>query len=77
MLISKDRSPYILTKKIHHSQEIIKQYKNGKVLIRLSLILNKELNALVLGFGNDIEVRRPKVLRDEISALLKMALYYY
>ena len=76
ILFSKERAPYVLTKKLHHSQET-KTYADGKVLVKLSLVINKELKALILGFGNDIEVKKPSGLRDEIATLLKLALKNY
>lgn len=76
LLLSKERAPYVLTKQLHHSQET-KIYADGKVLVKLSLVINKELKALILGFGNDIEVKKPDSLRDEIATLLKLALKNY
>ncbi|OYU56714.1 MAG: hypothetical protein CFE25_05670 [Chitinophagaceae bacterium BSSC1] len=77
LLFNKDRAPYITTKRIHESQEILKHYKNGSILIRLSLIINKELKSLILGFGNDAEVINPKTLREEIKINLQNALANY
>lgn len=76
LLLSKERAPYVITKQLHHSQET-KIYADGKVLVKLSLVINKELKALILGFGNDIEVKKPDSLRDEIATLLKLALKNY
>ena len=60
LLISKERAPYVSTKRIHESQQILKQYKDGSLLIGLSLIVNKALITQILGFGDDVEVKRPK-----------------
>jgi len=76
LLFSKERAPYVLTKRLHNSQET-KTYANGKVLVKLSLAINKELKTLILGFGNDVEVKKPKTLRIEIASLLKLAFKNY
>ena len=77
LLISKERAPYVSTKRIHESQKILKQYKNGKVLIELSLIINKELITQILSFGGDVEVKSPELLRIEIKLRLEEALNQY
>lgn len=77
LLISKERAPYVSTKRIHESQQILKQYKDGSLLIGLSLIVNKELITQILGFGDDIEVKRPEELRVQIKNRLEKAIKQY
>lgn len=77
LIFSKLRSPYITTKKLHESQKILKQYKNGKVLIELSLNINKELITQILSFGDDVEVKKPEELRVEIKNRLRKAIEQY
>jgi len=77
LLISKERAPYVSTKRIHESQQILKQYKDGSLLIGLSLIVNKELITQILGFGDDVEVKKPIKLRDEIKVRLEKAISQY
>jgi predicted DNA-binding transcriptional regulator YafY len=60
-------APYIRTKPIHHTQQIIKTYQNGALDISLNLIINYELKAVLLGYGEDIEVIKPLNLRSEIK----------
>ena len=76
LLFSKERAPYVLTKKLHHSQET-KIYDDGRMVVKLALIINKELKSLILGFGNDVKVKKPDSLRDEITTLLNLALKNY
>lgn len=76
LLFSKERAPYISTKKIHHSQDV-KAHKDGSLLVKLSLIINKELKALILGFGNDVEVKKPDGLREEIRQELQKTFAKY
>lgn len=60
---SENRFPYIASKKIHKSQEII-DMTNRKILLKL--IPNKELDALILSFGEDLEVISPEWYRARI-----------
>lgn len=71
------RAPYLLTKPLHHSQQLLKTYANSDVLLSLHLILNQELTALLLGFGADLEVKEPETLRNQIGNLLKAAAKQY
>lgn len=70
---SENRFPYIETKPIHNSQKI--DHKNK--IITIEVIPNKELQAMILSFGNDVEVLSPKHLRDEIRAIIEDSLRKY
>lgn len=69
--------PYVKTKPIHHTQQMIREYKNGSVLIRLTLICNYELRAVLLSFGNDVEVIKPSFLREDLKEILGLAIRNY
>lgn len=58
------RLPYVLTKPIHHSQQIVDQ-ENG--IIKITVIPNKELEAIILNYGPDVEVLSPLELREQIK----------
>lgn len=77
LLFSTNRAPYVTTKPIHSSQKTIKKYADGSLLVGLSLVINKELKSLILGFGNDVEVRKPESLRKEIKDFLGKAFAHY
>lgn len=62
--------PYILSKPIHKNQSVLKQNQDGSLLIQLSLIVNYELKSILLSYGDGIEVKKPKSLRDAMSALI-------
>ncbi len=66
LFIDAEQAPYILTKPIHNSQQLIRQDENGDIVISLNLILNKELERLILGFGCHAEVLAPRHLRNSI-----------
>lgn len=75
--ISSSQAPYIKTKPIHHTQQIIKEYKNGDIVARLHLICNYELRSVLLGFGCEIQVLKPLSLRKNIKEVLKQAIQNY
>lgn len=61
---SEHRFPYIKAKPIHGSQRIADENER---LVSLKLIPNKELEAILLSFGDDVEVLNPKGLREIIA----------
>ena len=70
-------APYILTKPIHHSQELLETYEDGSIRISLNLHHNFEIERLILGFGNGLKVLKPKRLREKIKWKLRKALENY
>lgn len=71
---SKRRFDYIQTKPIHESQRII---SINDMIIEINVIPNKELRAMLLSFGNDVEVLSPSHLREQIVSILQEALNKY
>lgn len=61
---------------MHPSQKRVKKLKKG-IEISLEVVLNKELERLILGFGAGIEVLAPKVLREGIQQELNLATKAY
>lgn len=70
-------APYILTKPIHRNQEVLKKSKDGSVLIKMKLYINYELKSLLLGFGDGLEVKKPKRLREELKETATQLLKRY
>lgn len=60
------RYQYVSAKPIHHTQ------KNDDLnhTITIEVIPNKELEAIILGFGKDVEVLEPEHLRNEIIEII-------
>lgn len=58
-------APYVLTKPLHSSQQIIHQDDNG-LIIRIDVIPNFELEREILGFGENLEVIEPRRLKQRI-----------
>jgi len=69
--VNKKNAPYIVTKPIHSSQEMIGEYTDGSILISLRLHHNYELERLILGFGPSIKVMKPRRLKSRIKKLAK------
>lgn len=61
LLFTKNRAGYIQTKPLHHSQKTYEQEK-GKLLVKLQLIVNRELIQQILQFGADVQVLAPENL---------------
>ena len=64
---SEHRFPYVMTKAIHKSQKIIDM---GNRIVEITVIPNKELEALLLSYGKDVEVLAPAAYRDQIKGIL-------
>lgn len=75
--IDKSNTPYVLTKPFHHSQEIIERFDDGSITIKLKVHINFELERMILGFGECIEVIAPRLLRNRIKKKLKRAIEVY
>ena len=60
------RFNYIRTKPIHLSQRIIEEAE-GYAVISINVKVNKELESLILSFGDDMEIIAPASFRDRIA----------
>ena len=58
------RFPYIVSKPIHPSQHVVDEESN---IIEIQVRPNKELEALILSFGPQVEAMSPLSLRQQIS----------
>ena len=58
------RYPYVVTKPLHESQRCVDK---EKCIVRIDVIPNRELEALILSYGNDVEVLSPESLRMQIK----------
>lgn len=65
---SQNRLPYVLSKPLHPSQKT-KDKTNG--IIEITVKPNRELMALLLEFGDDVEVLQPQTLRLQIQEKIK------
>lgn len=66
MKIDRSNAPYIITKPLHHSQQILRTESDG-MIFSIKVTWNFELERELLGFGEQIEVLSPKRLRNRIK----------
>ncbi len=76
LLIDHRHAPYVVTKPFHPSQKIISRDYQG-VLIELTVQLNFELEKLILGFGEGIQVIAPVRLQRDIQNRLQASVELY
>lgn len=69
-------APYVLTKPLHHSQEILKEDEK-KTIVSIDVILNYELEREILGFGEHMKVLSPRSLAKKIALRLANAAQEY
>lgn len=75
--IDADNAPYVLTKPFHASQIVEEQQEDGSIIVSLRLKINYELERMLLGFGEGLEVLAPESLRQRFRDKLKKALRKY
>lgn len=69
--VSNSRYNYIKTKPLHSSWDIIEENDNY-TMISITVKINKELESLILSFGDDIEVLEPEDFRNRIAEKIKL-----
>jgi predicted DNA-binding transcriptional regulator YafY len=62
LLFSPLMAPYVQTKALHHTQEVIRQYDDGSIYLSLKLHVNPELIVLLQGYGDGVKVLGPASL---------------
>ena len=75
--IDASNAPYVLTKPFHHSQKLEKENDDGSIIITLKLKINYEIERLLLGFGDGLEVICPEGLRKRMKDKLEKTLLRY
>jgi predicted DNA-binding transcriptional regulator YafY len=74
--IDKKNAPYVLTKPLHHSQQLLQEDAEG-IIVRIDVVLNFELERELLGFGECLKVLAPRNLASRIKKrLLRSAEQY-
>ncbi len=66
LLVDHANAPYIETKPLHHSQQVVERREDG-IIISLQVQLNYELEREILGFGSSIIVLAPESLRKTMQ----------
>lgn len=70
------RARYLQTKPLHASQQLLEQTDEYTVFC-YTLILNYELEALLLSFGEEVEVLAPAALRERVAAQARAMVEVY
>ena len=70
-------APYVLTKPLHASQQVVERFPDRSVEIELRVQHNYELERLLLGFGDGLEVLAPKRLRKRMRNIFKSGAALY
>ena len=65
---SEKRYPYIISKPLHES---MRKVDNDNHIVAIDVIPNRELESLVLSFGDDVEVLEPIEFREQIAHKIK------
>lgn len=74
--VDKKNAPYVITKPFHKSQRILEQREDG-VIFNVFVQINFELERLILGFGDAIEVLKPEKLRTRILGKINASVQNY
>ncbi|GGB69663.1 WYL domain-containing protein [Flavobacterium suaedae] len=75
--VDRSNAPYVLTKPLHHTQEVIEELEDKSIIVKLDVHINFELERLILGFGECIEVIKPRLLRRKIRKKHEKAVALY
>lgn len=70
------RAPYIRTKPIHHSQQIVSNGADGMEIV-LQLMPTRELLSQLLSYGADVQVLAPLTLQQAVKLVLRNSLEAY
>lgn len=76
IFVYNSNAPYVLTKPLHPSQQLIERQSKG-IIISINVQINYELEREILGFGDAMIVLQPQVLRDRIWNKLRRANKHY
>lgn len=75
--ISAKQWPYFETKPLHGSQKVKERREDGSVVIELEVIINWELEQLIIGQAEHMEVLSPLVFRNRIKDRIRAMMNRY
>ncbi|WP_124981013.1 helix-turn-helix transcriptional regulator [Nonlabens xiamenensis] len=75
--VNRTNAPYVVTKPFHESQMILEEHSDGSTTFQIHVHLNYELERLLLGFGETLEVLAPKQLRRRMREKFRKAQKLY
>ena len=74
--VDHSNAPYVKTKPIHHSQQVLSEENDG-ITFSIRVQLNPELERVILGMGSSLTLISPARLRTRILENLKTAVGNY
>lgn len=76
IFVDNNNAPYVITKPLHHSQKVLKRTSDG-IEIQIKVIPNFELERLILGFGESMQVIAPDRLKKRMQRKFIRAINNY
>lgn len=74
MQFSKNRYPYVESKPLHETMRIVDR---ENCIVAIDVIPNRELESLILSYGDDVEVLEPEDFREQIANKIKANYHKY
>lgn len=75
--VEKSLFPYINSKPLHSSQQLVRMTEEGDAIISINVIPNYELKQLVLSHGERMVILSPQNLSDEVCEKLQKIISIY
>lgn len=75
--VDKKNAPYVITKPLHHTQTLKETLLSGAIIIELRVHQNYELERVILGFGESIQVLKPLSFKRRIQLKIQDAYDMY
>lgn len=75
--VESKNAPYVETKPLHNSQQILNRFDDGSIIIRIDVVLNFELEREILGFGECMKVLAPRYLVNRIKRRITQSMKQY
>ena len=75
--VDADQAPYVITKPMHGTQKVVGKEEDGSILVTIEVVPNQELERIILGFGQHMQVIEPRLLRHRMKKELQVAALQY
>jgi predicted DNA-binding transcriptional regulator YafY len=75
--VDTNQAPYVITKPLHSTQKVVKKLEDGGIMVTIEVVPNQELERIILGFGQHMQVIEPRLLRHRIKKELQVAALQY
>lgn len=73
-----EQAQYVLTKPLHSSQRIVERHKKDRsITFAMKVVINYELERLLLGYGENIQVLQPPTLAKRLRDIHQQAADLY